>query len=312
MPNELDLQISVEVKDHHASSALCGITVESDNITELQTGTPSLSANIYGQVCKGSQTLPSLASIVDTSAHGALTGSATVIDPTPWTPELPATYLATVHLSIDDGSPSTYNHPFGFKSLETREDSFYINQRRFVPRLAQLNVQDHDVRDLLDVIREEYLCLAIRHPKTELLELATEQGCWVFVLLDGSEDPATVLSWCKHPACFAVVLTTEASIQLIDPLRNQIMALTMLGQQVTAGQTLSDFVHFVMVEASELGAIDFAKKPIVVTRNDSSVSIENGRRGCELIQRDTAATADFAGYAVLNSKTPGDDLTDRN
>lgn len=312
MPDESDLQISVEVKDYHPSSALCGITVTSDNIAELQTGTTSLSGDIYGPVCKGSQTLPSRATIVDTSSQGALTASATVLDPTPWTPELPATYLATVHVSIDGDSPLTCNHQFGFKSLEIRNDSFYVNQRRFVPRLAQLNLQGLDASDLLDIVKEEHLCLAVSHPAHDLLRLATEQGCWVVILLDGSEDPATVLSWCKHPACFAVVLTTEASIQLLNPLQNQIGAYTMLGQQVSPGQDISDLVQFVTVEASELNVVESTKKPVVVTRNDNGVSIENGRRGCELIQRDTAMTGDFAGYAVLNPETPDVDLADRN
>ena len=304
MPTESDLKIRVEVKDHHPSSALCAITVTTGHVPNLQSEHVCLTGDIYGPVCKRSHTLPSRASIIDTSSHGTLTASATVLDPTPWSPELPATYLATVHASIDGDSPSTCTHQFGFKSLEIRNDSFYINQRRFVPRLAQLEIKNDDASNLLDVITEEHLCLATSHPTHDLLELATEQGCWVLIMLDGSEEPATVLSWCKHPACFAMVLMSEASIQLINPLRDYVTSYTLLGQQITAGQVLSEFVQFVTVDANELEALDITNRPIVVTRNDRDVSIENGRRGCELIQRDATVYGDFAGYAVLISATP--------
>lgn len=304
MSKESELQVNVLIKSHHASAGTCEFTVTRDDSSNIIDDAMSLSGDVYGPLCKRSQTLPARAPLVTEIIDGTFAAHATIPDPTPWSPELPATYTVTVQLTSAANRSTTGNHHFGFKALETRSQSFYLNQRRFVPRIVQLDSSPEALDSLLDIVTEEHLCLAISHPTSALLKMASEQGCWIFIVLTGNESTQDVHNWSQYPACFGMLYSTDAVESNLIEIRDELALRTLVGQELRGGDTLANGFHFAVSRLEELSSIDSGACPVIVTQSDNRLSIENARRTCELLQRDATSHGDFAGYAILNPLSP--------
>ena len=258
-------------------------------------------------------TLPVTSRLVplsDTAATGPAS-RAILTEPAFWTPDLPNLYRVEARLEPQGGDPWTGDAWIGLRRLGIRGRSFWLDGRRWVPRVV---VGSGD----LAAAKEAEVGLATESPADDLLARADEIGVAVVSLLDaGMLTAARIAAIACHPSAMLAVLAAD----VVDELANRVAAVRSVKGTLLLGMAVdgsrpppavaegADFLVLTLPAHSlpHDGWRSLPPRPLVAWRTTGHVTVAGGRAACAALQRDLALWGlargdappwDWAGYLV--------------
>ena len=243
-------------------------------------------------------------------AEAAAAGPASraiLTEPAFWTPDLPNLYRVEASLDPQGSDSWAADTWIGLRRLGVRGRSFWLDGRRWVPRVV---VGPGD----LVAAKAAAIGLAAESPADELLSRADETGVAVVPLLDGgSLTPAGIAAWARHPSAMLAVITAGgATADVADRLAavrgakdTLLIGVTVDGTRPPpVGPAGGDFL-VVMLPAEGLphaGWRAASVQPLVAWRQAADKA--SPRASCDALQRDLALWGlgggapswDWAGY----------------
>ena len=237
---------------------------------------------------------------------------AILTEPAFWTPELPNRYRLEARLELSDGGLRLHDSWIGLRRLGVRGRSFWLDGRRWVPRVVA-GVAD------VSTAKQGEVGIAVESPDDDLLQQADEIGVAVVSLLDGTMlEASRIVAWAGHPAALLAVVRGGPP----DELAERIAAVRgakgtlLVGLEVDGGQPPPPAVvgPDFLVARLPVGGLPHdgwravPASPVIARRSDVMHAAAGPRAGCDALQRDLAlwgvagggdATQwDWAGYLV--------------
>ena len=232
-------------------------------------------------------------------------------EPAFWTPDLPNLYRVETRLEPSSGAAGPIDAWIGLRRLGVRGRSFWLDGRRWVPRVVV------GPRDLV-AAKDAAVGLATESPTDDLLARADEIGVAVVSLLDpGVLTASRIAAIACHPSAMLAVITSDAVGDLADrfaAVRNArgtlLIGMAVDGSRpppaVTEG---ADFLVLTLPAAGlpHDGWHSLPTRPLVAWRKADHVTEAGGREACAALQRDLALWGlasgdtqpwDWAGYLV--------------
>ena len=258
-------------------------------------------------------TLPATSRLMplsDTAATGPAS-RAILTEPAFWTPDLPNLYRVEARLEPQGGDSWTADAWIGLRRLGIRGRSFWLDGRRWVPRVV---VGSGD----LAAAKEAEVGLATESPADDLLARADEIGVAVVSLLDaGMLTAARIAAIACHPSAMLAVLAAD----VVDDLANRVAAVRsvkgtlLLGMAVDGSRpppAVAEGADFLVLTLPAHGLPhdgwrSLPPRPLVAWRTTGHVTVAGGRAACAALQRDLALWGlargdappwDWAGYLV--------------
>lgn len=258
-------------------------------------------------------TLPATSRLMPLSdpAATAPASRAILTEPAFWTPDLPNLYRVEARLEPQGGDSWTTEAWIGLRRLGIRGRSFWLDGRRWVPRVVV------GPRDLA-AAKDAAVGLAIESPTDDLLARADETGVAVVSLLDaGVLTAPRIAALACHPSAMLAVMTTDA----VGDLVNRFAAVRgakgtlLLGMAVDGSrppQAVAEGADFLVLTLPADGLPHHGwhrlpTRPLVAWRTTDNVTEAGGREACAALQRDLALWGlasgdtppwDWAGYLV--------------
>jgi len=258
-------------------------------------------------------TLPATSRLMPLSdpAATAPASRAILTEPAFWTPDLPNLYRVEARLEPQGGDSWTTEAWIGLRRLGIRGRSFWLDGRRWVPRVVV------GPRDLA-AAKDAAVGLAIELPTDDLLARADETGVAVVSLLDaGVLTAPRIAALACHPSAMLAVMTTDA----VGDLVNRFAAVRgakgtlLLGMAVDGSrppQAVAEGADFLVLTLPADGLPhhgwhSLPTRPLVAWRTADNVTEAGGREACAALQRDLALWGlasgdtppwDWAGYLV--------------
>lgn len=278
-------------------------------------GTVAAGARLTGQVSgprRGRDvTLPTtarLAALPESAAGPA--ARAILTEPAFWTPDLPNRYRLEARLDLPDGGTMTHDAWIGLRRLGVRGRSFWLDGRRWVPRVV-VGADD------LAAAKQANVGIAIDAPADDLLDRADELGVTVVALLGaGPLEPAGIVALARHPSALLAVVEGDSPAELaagIAAVRGVkgtlLVGLQVDGRQPPPAEAGPDFLVAVLPNGS-LPHDGWRVPPgvAVMARRPDAGAATGPRAACAALQRDLALWGvagggdrlpwDWAGYIV--------------
>jgi hypothetical protein len=247
---------------------------------------------INGPYVVGTHTLPALVPFRDMGPGATVLAQTIVPDPCIWTPDCPALYELSVDLIAGTiGTKLQVRCQVGIQTFGVHRNSFYLNSKRFVPRIVhQQLLQDHS----LETIREHRLAIYVTCPDEELFAEASRLGVPLFVSADALRTrPDETQPLSLWPAVCAVIGDEAVS----DQPRELLLLATINHEAEETSASLGDGF---LIEANCVPS-RLPDAPIVFTEPaaSSDLSVEGLRRQCDLLQQRTAKITRSAGFLIL-------------
>jgi len=259
----------------------------------------ALSGVIDGPHLHNAHTLPATIRFRDLGPGDSVLVETIVPDPCVWTPDCPALYDLSLDLSNSQGEVvEQFRRKTGIPSFGVYKNSFYLNSKRFVPRLIHEDLLgSHSLRDL----GEARLGLFVKSPAEDLLLDSSRLGIPLLV-----ESPLADLDVLSTWPSVCGVLLVEKTLAEEDKARFRQNRLPVVGR-LAVGQTLPMDAWIVAEDATPNSApfelpTGVVESPIVFAAKmpDTEESDLNELRGqCDLIQTRTAQTTRGAGFLLL-------------
>ena len=170
---------------------------------------PCLQGSLTGPRRRRDTTLPTRVPLVACpGADGS--ARATFTEPAFWTPEMPNLYRLEARLLDGPTTVAEYEGMVGLRRLGVRGTSFWLDGRRWVPRVVGTESQACDVALLHDL----HAGVEVRDPGPHLLAAADEAGVAVVARLEDAAgrpvDPDAagrmIAGWALHPAAMVAVV----------------------------------------------------------------------------------------------------------
>ena len=258
-------------------------------------------------------TLPATSRLMplsDTVATGPAS-RAILTEPAFWTPDLPNLYRVEARLEPQGSDSWTADTWIGLRRLGVRGRSFWLDGRRWVPRVV---VGSGD----LAAAKEAEVGLATESPADDLLARADEIGVAVVSLLDaGMLTAPRIAAIARHPSAMLAVLAAD----VVDDLADRVAAVRnakgtlLLGMAVDGSRpppAVAEAADFLVLTLSAHGLPHDGwrsppPRPLVAWRTTGPVTVAGGRAACAALQRDLALWGltsgdtppwDWAGYLV--------------
>jgi hypothetical protein len=282
-----------------------GATAGFDGQSAWQAGW-RIAGQIAGPYCGHSETLPAVIAFQDQGDGEGLLAAARIPDPCAWTARLPATYKVDIELTQAGKCKQQLQHLFTFRANEIRQNSFYQtdlngNYRRWVLRCVQQPLDDV-LRDGGDQFREEGLVCVVINPTTEQCNLATLNGVPILAIVQQSEAEKVISAvekldvWGALAAC---VIVGDVEIKTIDLSNIRIP----IGCRVSdVSKSLPIWAQFCITDVASISDvsefIDGQKIPIIVSDVQPFEDCMSARNQCAVLQKNTAAIGDYAGYCI--------------
>ena len=261
-------------------------------------GELKVEGQIRGPFSEYAQTLPATFQFTDMGTGDSVLGRAIVADPCSWTPKLPSTYHVDVRVVEADGNVvAQCESEMGIRRLGAVKKSFSLDGERWVMRVAGLDVGDTSAEALKNQLRdfrESHLACAVSHPTSEMLDIATKLGVFVFVTPESamSEDDRNeqLLTLSRYPCVAAVAFEKwpESGIS-----RKRIPNLLLGTSRVDADHDCD----FSFIPLSSLDGVT-GNKPIVVYQPMDVSSVVEKRTAVEALQAKVCPKS-LAGYCLL-------------
>lgn len=243
-------------------------------------------------------------------AAGAGPASRAILtEPAFWTPDLPNLYRIEARLD-PQGAPSWATDSWiGLRRLGVRGRSFWLDGRRWVPRMVA------GQGDLV-AAKQAVVGLAIESPTDDLLTRADEAGVAVMPLLDGgSLTPTRIAAWARHPSAMLAVITgADVTVDVADRVAavqgakgTLLIGVAVDGTRPPPAVSGGGDFLVVMLPSEGLPHADWRAapvQPLVAWRQ--AADKESPRASCDALQRDLALWGlgggapswDWAGYLV--------------
>jgi len=258
-------------------------------------------------------TLPATSRLMplsDTAATGPAS-RAILTEPAFWTPDLPNLYRVEARLEPQGGDAWTADAWIGLRRLGIRGRSFWLDGRRWVPRVV---VGSGD----LAAAKDAEVGLATESPADDLFARADEIGVAVVSLLDAAMlTAARIAAIACHPSAMLAVLAAD----VVDDLANRVAAVRsvkgtlLLGMAVDGSRpppAVAEGADFLVLTLPAHGLPhdgwrSLPLRPLVAWRTTGHVTVAGGRAACAALQRDLALWGlargdalpwDWAGYLV--------------
>ncbi len=258
-------------------------------------------------------TLPATSRLMPLSDPAA-TGPASraiLTEPAFWTPDLPNLYRVEARLEPQGGDSWTTDAWIGLRRLGIRGRSFWLDGRRWVPRVVV------GPRDLA-AAKDAAVGLATESPTDDLLARADEIGVAVVSLLDaGVLTASQIAALACHPSAMLAVITSDAVGDLVNRLAavRGAKGTLLLGMAVDGSrppQAVAEGADFLVLTLPAAGLPhdcwhSLPTRPLVAWRTADHVTEAGGREACAALQRDLALWGlasgntqpwDWAGYLV--------------
>lgn len=172
-----------------------------------------LSGQIIGPTCRYSSTLQTKIpfqhrGLTPCGDRTALLAEALVPDPCYWSTELPFLYRAVGQISGPDAGPTSFDPPFGIRSLGTLRNRFTFNGKTWVPRCVS---RSKVVGATLSEWRDAATMMFVENPDDVLCREASEIGVLLMTNLDAEKVNATasLLRLSRYPAVSLVSMELE-------------------------------------------------------------------------------------------------------
>ena len=259
----------------------------------------SLGGSVKGPVCEGVRTLPATAELVDLGEGATLLARATMLDPSLWSPDLPARYELEIELLRDGQLVETFQRTIGLRQLGGDGRDLRWQGRRWVMRGV---TRDEAGAAELDFCRAERTTLVIARPTDELLRAASLTGVLLAVEVQSPELPATVRHLARWPAVGMIIAPNAAEMfQDVDAAALNLLRAARINPAGTS--SLAAWADVVFGDASQPARLaEFAADcdlPVVAERKlRRTSSLQAARAACDYLQRDLAPLGEFAGYVV--------------
>jgi len=232
-------------------------------------------------------------------------------EPAFWTPDLPNLYRVETRLEPSSGAAGPIDAWIGLRRLGVRGRSFWLDGRRWVPRVVV------GPRDLV-AAKDAAVGLATESPTDDLLARADEIGVAVVSLLDaGVLTASRIAALACHPSAMLAVMTSAA----VGDLAHRFAAVRgakgtlLLGMAVDGScppPVAAEGADFLVVTLPAAGVPHdgwhrLPTRPLVAWRTADHVTEAGGREACAALQRDLALWGlasgdtqpwDWAGYLV--------------
>ena len=260
----------------------------------------TLRGTVRGPFCRFSQTLPTTVSLTDLGPGESLLAEAVLPDPCFWSPQLPALYEANVELVSSGKSVAHAERQLGIRMFGTSGDSFRMNGNRVVVRGFRAETVPNKE---FDYLRETSTMLFVNNPDDQLCQKASEDGIPLAAWFS-SETPDIDLHIRRLAQWAAVTLVVIDCRSPKDWQPKQLSPNATFIQQIgtASGISVADWADAVLVnvESLESGLAQLPPNQTVIAyraSKDKQLPLEL-RAECDRLQRDLAASGDFAGYVV--------------
>jgi len=278
---------------------------------------PRVEGTFRGPRCRHAATLPASARLEPLPAAGAVppAAAAVLVEPGFWSPQLPHRYELEARL-VDGGREiCRWSRMVGFRRLGIRGQSFWLENRRWVPRAIVAN----NATTPLAAYRKAGACPWLPMPAASLLDEADAEGVMVVAeLVDSCDDPLeALLEWAGHPSVGFAVAAPE--LLAVASAARRSLGTMLLGSAVDGASEAAEALRGVPA-AADFVVLDLPAggvphdswqsgqpRPIVVRRRDPAHpgKREPDRQHCDHLQADLAGWLsrrqpawDPAGYAT--------------
>lgn len=281
---------------------------------------PRVEGTLRGPRCRHAATLPATARLEPLPEVGTAppAAAAVLVEPGFWSPQLPHRYELEARLVDGEREICRWSRMVGFRRLGIRGQSFWLENRRWVPRAIVAKAATTP----LAAYRKAGTCPWLSMPAASLLDEADAEGVMVFAELESScDDPLGVLlEWAGHPSVgFAVA---APGVLAAAAAGRRSLGTMLLGSAVEGKSEAAEALRgvpaaadFVVLDLPAGGLPHDSWRagqpgPIIVRRRDPPVA--GGRRPdrerCDSLQADLAGWLslhqpcwDPAGYATGTS-----------
>ncbi|QDU30863.1 hypothetical protein ETAA8_60120 [Anatilimnocola aggregata] len=266
---------------------------------------------LYGKVigprCELAHTLPAKFALTDLGAGPTLLARTTITDPCYWTGDLPQLYDVQVELRRGTEVIAREQRMIGLRGIGGRSsptgNQLIREGKVWVPRGVELSSLDSS--ELLS-LREQLLVGICQAPPLDLLVEATRRGVYLIVLVDAAQQEivAALRQLARWPAVMMAVVRGADSH---DRGLAQVAPNLLLAQPVPAADLgsfqpaawASVMIAEVAGDSVPVAGITNCPLPVIIQRpTQQKLSAEAARAECDRLQRDLAASGQFAGYLV--------------
>jgi hypothetical protein len=248
-----------------------------------------LAGTLAGPECRYADTLRAKYSFVDRGSPSFLFAEALVPEPCFWTPQMPHFYQADVELLDGDRAVARASRIFGIRRLGAAGRTLMFEGKSWVLRGM---MADELPRTDLAGWHEADAAMVVRNPNDAVCDAASRVGVLLVAELGTNEVPQ-IVRLRRWPAVGIVVVTGPADHDLRGEGHNAILA-----QRLPAGGPApAPWAQAALVEAG--AGFENLQVPRIALRPAGQLeTVEEGRRRCDLLQRDLAQLGQFAGYIV--------------
>lgn len=265
-----------------------------------------LTGRVSGPTCEYARTLPATVSFVKPGRVAAAGAETLVIeailpDPCFWSQETPFVYRAELELKSGGQSIASAERLFGIRPLGARGRNLVSEGRRWVPRAADcLELPERS----LAAWRAADLALLVSHPGDALCAEAMRLGAVLIADLTADEEelPKALRRLARWSAVTMALIAagTTLAADIRAGVRNLLLAERRDAASATPPGSWADLVICEAASTAELvrlaGGLTI---PALAWRAAGwSDDLAAARRQCDVLQRDLAGSADWAGYIV--------------
>jgi len=247
-------------------------------------------------------TLATTARLVPLAGSAAGPASRAILtEPAFWTPDLPNRYRLEAQLGLPNGGAWSHDSWIGLRRLGVRGRSFWLDGRRWVPRVVTGSA---DVAGA----KQAEVGIATTSPTADLLAQTDEIGVAVVSLLDAAGlVPAGIAALARHPSALLAVIaegTAGDVAERVAAVRGAkdtlLLGLEVDGLQPPPNVVGPDFLVAMLPDGGvpHDGWRAPPSRPVVAWRHDTS-SMAGSRAACDALQRDLARWGLAGGGDVL-------------
>jgi hypothetical protein len=221
----------------------------------------------------------------------------TIVDPCPWSPDLPALYKVELTANASDAQP-TFDW-LGIKRLTTHNKHLLWNTKRWVAR----GVSVSEIETLCDDLRRDFTVAVVTEVTEPMLQFASQQG--VAMILDLAEQPFPTLETlalvARYPAVICVVLGEHA--QLSQEIKTRFPQILWAQSSTNMEQPPAAWAQLLwwhVSDSTSVPKLPLPNLPVMLVQHAAYATIADGRAMCDKLQAKWTSLGPIAGFITNN------------